>query len=110
MPIYEYQCASCGQQIEVIQSFSDAPLTVCEHCGQPSLHKQISATSFHLKGEGWYVTDYRDKNKAKKTSSVENETNNKAETEVKKTGNEASSSPSTTSTTSSTSDKSSEGK
>lgn len=54
MPIYEYQCANCGQKIEVIQKMSDEPLTHCEACGQDSLKKLISATHFQLKGGGWY--------------------------------------------------------
>lgn len=57
MPIYEYQCAACGQITEKWQKFSEAPLAVCPHCGG-SLTKLISNCSFHLKGSGWYVTDY----------------------------------------------------
>ncbi len=57
MPIYEYECAACGTVTEKWQKFSDAPLTVCPHCGG-SLTKLISNCSFHLKGSGWYVTDY----------------------------------------------------
>jgi putative FmdB family regulatory protein len=57
MPIYEYQCAQCGNVSEAIQSFSDPPLTTCTACSG-KLHKLISHSSFHLKGSGWYVTDY----------------------------------------------------
>ena len=57
MPIYEYQCAACGQITERWQKFSEEPLTVCPHCGG-ELHKLVSCCSFHLKGSGWYVTDY----------------------------------------------------
>ncbi|MDI6853674.1 MAG: zinc ribbon domain-containing protein [Deltaproteobacteria bacterium] len=57
MPIYEYQCAACGRVTEKWQKFSEAPLTICPHCGG-SLNKLISNCSFHLKGSGWYVTDY----------------------------------------------------
>jgi putative FmdB family regulatory protein len=57
MPLYEYQCMKCGTIEEAIQKFSDAPLSTCRHCsGQ--LNKLISQSSFHLKGSGWYVTDY----------------------------------------------------
>lgn len=60
MPIYEYQCSNCGKIEEALQKFSDPPLTRCSHCsGQ--LHKLISQSSFHLKGSGWYVTDYAGK-------------------------------------------------
>lgn len=57
MPIYEYQCAACGQTVEKWQKLSEDPLTVCSACGG-SLHKIISNCAFHLKGSGWYVTDY----------------------------------------------------
>jgi len=60
MPLYEYQCADCGGIEEVIQKFSDAPLTTCRHCSG-KLSKIISQSSFHLKGTGWYVTDYSKK-------------------------------------------------
>lgn len=63
MPIYEYQCAACGQVVERWQKISDAPLTECPACGG-SLHKLISSCAFHLKGSGWYVTDYAGKNAA----------------------------------------------
>jgi putative FmdB family regulatory protein len=57
MPIYEYQCAACGRVVEKFQKVSDPPLTDCPACGG-SLHKIISSCAFHLKGSGWYVTDY----------------------------------------------------
>ena len=57
MPIYEYSCAKCSKTIEVIQKFSDKPLKKHEKCGG-NLTKLISASSFHLKGTGWYKTDY----------------------------------------------------
>ena len=61
MPIYEYECTSCGKKIERIQKLSDALLVECPECGKPSLHRLVSAPSFQLKGTGWYVTDFRDK-------------------------------------------------
>ena len=57
MPIYEYQCESCGDIVEHWQRMSDPPLETCESCGG-KMHKLISQSSFHLKGTGWYVTDY----------------------------------------------------
>jgi len=57
MPIYEYQCQSCGQVTEQWQRMSDQPLTTCSHCGG-ELTKLISQSSFHLKGGGWYVSEY----------------------------------------------------
>ena len=62
MPIYEYKCEKCGIEHEVMQKITEKPLTVCESCGG-RLKKLISNTSFVLKGSGWYVTDYADKNR-----------------------------------------------
>jgi putative FmdB family regulatory protein len=59
MPIYEYQCQSCGEMIEVLQKLSDAPLVVCTACGKPDLRKKVSAAAFRLKGGGWYETDFK---------------------------------------------------
>jgi len=59
MPIYEYQCASCGHSLEKLQKLSDAPLVDCPSCAQPSLKKLISAAGFRLKGGGWYETDFK---------------------------------------------------
>jgi len=60
MPIYEYQCINCSKTIEASQKISDPPLTECEHC-TGKLKKIISQSSFHLKGSGWYTTDYAKK-------------------------------------------------
>lgn len=57
MPIYEYRCLDCGQQFERMQRFSDPPLEACISCAG-SVQKLISRSAFHLKGSGWYVTDY----------------------------------------------------
>lgn len=57
MPVYEYECEKCKQVLEIIQKFSDQPKTVHDNCGG-NLTKLISKTSFQLKGQGWYKTDY----------------------------------------------------
>jgi len=62
MPVYEYECIRCGRVEEAIQRFSDKPLSKCRHCSG-KLHKLISQSAFHLKGSGWYVTDYANKSK-----------------------------------------------
>ena len=64
MPIYEYECESCGRVEEIFQKISDRPLQKCGHCSG-RLHKLISQSSFHLKGTGWYVTDYANKHRKK---------------------------------------------
>ena len=69
MPIYEYECRGCGERHEFIQKFSDSVKRKCPSCGKLRLRKLISAAAFHLKGDGWYVTDFRDKGKSKDKSS-----------------------------------------
>ena len=60
MPLREYLCDACGHRFEVIQKMSDPPLEVCPKCGGV-VHKLQAAPAFHLKGTGWYVTDYAKK-------------------------------------------------
>lgn len=61
MPIYEYDCPHCGR-FEVIQKIDEAPLKDCPTCkdnGKKSkVTKAVSTSAFHLKGSGWYKTDY----------------------------------------------------
>lgn len=59
MPIYAYQCGSCGHAKDVLQKMSDAPLTECPSCGASTFSKRLTAPGFQLKGSGWYVTDFR---------------------------------------------------
>ena len=65
MPIYAYKCAACGFEKDVIQKFSDAPLTHCPACTAEAFSKQLTAPAFQLKGSGWYVTDFRDNGQKK---------------------------------------------
>jgi putative FmdB family regulatory protein len=58
MPIYEYRCDHCGKHFDVLQKFSDEPLTVHPECGGGPIEKLVSPPAFHFKGSGWYVTDY----------------------------------------------------
>ena len=57
MPLYDYACQSCGRTTEILQRFEDPPLAICPHCGG-EMKKLLSAPAFHLKGSGWYKTDY----------------------------------------------------
>jgi putative FmdB family regulatory protein len=84
VPIYEYECEKCGVIEEVFQKISDKPLRKCGHCAG-NVHKLISQSSFHLKGTGWYVTDYAGKKskpsapaKAEKASDTSTDTTPKA--------------------------------
>lgn len=58
MPIYEYRCERCQKIVEVMQKFTDKPLSRCPSCGG-KVSRLISNCSFQLKGSGWYVTDYK---------------------------------------------------
>src|SRR5437763_15800563 len=60
MPTYQYACTECGEQLEVVQKFSDDPLTVCPQC-QGRLRKVFSAVGVVFKGSGFYKTDSRSK-------------------------------------------------
>ncbi len=81
MPIYEYECLKCGKTTEAMQRFSDPPLTKCGCC-KGHLRKLISMSTFHLKGSGWYTTDYAGKNQstAKSGDSKPEKAENKTET------------------------------
>ncbi len=85
MPIYEYRCLDCGHQFELMQKFSDPPAETCTSCSG-TVQKLISRSAFHLKGSGWYVTDYGRNGNA----------NGNAESSDKKSTNESSGSASTT--------------
>ncbi len=61
MPIYEYKCSKCHEISEALQKFSDPPLSKCPHCGGKA-QRIMSLGAFHLKGNGWYTTDYAGKN------------------------------------------------
>ena len=82
MPIYEYQCSKCEAITEVFQHFSDKPKKTCDQCGG-KMNKLISQSTFHLKGSGWYVTDYTNKKPDAKKSENTSEKSSARET-VKK--------------------------
>jgi putative FmdB family regulatory protein len=63
MPLYEYECDTCGHRFEVIQKFSDALVSECPKCQGP-VHKLFSSPAIQFKGSGWYITDYARKNTA----------------------------------------------
>lgn len=73
MPIYEFECTKCGNQTEIWQKFSDKPITKCERCNG-KVKKLISQNTFHLKGSGWYVTDYASKTNKSPDSSEKSTT------------------------------------
>jgi putative FmdB family regulatory protein len=62
MPIYEYRCEECGNEVELLQHLGRGTSPQCDECGG-EMKRLISPTSFILKGEGWYVTDYPSKDR-----------------------------------------------
>ena len=74
MPTYEYRCNSCGEHLDVVQSFSDEPLTECPNCGRKALRKVFSPVGIVFKGSGFYKTDNRRGSGGSKTKEKEKET------------------------------------
>ena len=99
MPIYEYRCQDCSQEFERMQRFSDPPVDTCPQCSGP-VQRLISRSAFHLKGSGWYATDYG-RNGGSKT-----EKSAKSDAEGSSTSSESSTSETTSATTDSTAAKS----
>jgi len=64
VPTYQYTCTECGEPLEAVQKFTDAPLTVCPACGG-RLRKVFSAVGIVFKGSGFYRTDSRNGSGAK---------------------------------------------
>jgi len=68
MPIYDYQCSSCGHKDEVMRKISAASVEACPACGKETFAKQVSAPSFQLTGSGWYATDFKGGSKSESSS------------------------------------------
>ena len=108
MPIYEYQCLKCGS-FELVQRITDSPLTQCPTCRR-KVNKLISKSSFHLKGTGWYVTDYAKKGGERKHDDAQatgSDSAAKSDTSATQASGSASDSTNTSSKTSDSSTKSS---
>ena len=86
MPLYEYQCPKCGR-FELIRKFADPPVTECPTCGSP-VQKLASAPAFHLKGTGWYVTDYAKKGSTASSSDGDSTTKDTPSKDSKETKKE----------------------
>jgi putative FmdB family regulatory protein len=104
MPIYEYRCQDCSQEFERMQRFSDPAVDTCPKCSGP-VQRLISRSAFHLKGGGWYVTDYgrNGSSKAEKSAQGDGEKSSKGSESSSSTS--SSSESSTSESTSSTTDK-----
>lgn len=69
MPVYEYECGSCGGRFDAIQRFNDPVLTECRLCSANGIRKVLAPPAFVLKGSGWYVTDYPSADRKKASES-----------------------------------------
>jgi putative FmdB family regulatory protein len=106
MPLYEYECENCGHRFEVIQKFSDPPLTECPKC-QGAVRKLPSSPAIQFKGSGFYITDYARKSStdasSSKSSSEKSDKTEKSEKSEKSSdtssSSDSSSSPATTTST-----------
>ncbi len=83
MPLYEYKCEDCGESIEIIQKFSDPPLSTCTQCGG-NMKKVIFPSGLIFKGSGWYITDYSSKGKKEEGKKEGKKDKNKEKVEAKK--------------------------
>jgi putative FmdB family regulatory protein len=76
MPLFEYQCQTCGERVEVIQKLSDPPYSHCPKCSG-EMKKLLSAPAIQFKGSGFYKTDY---SSSPKPSESKSESTTKPET------------------------------
>ncbi len=83
MPLYEYQCDTCGHRFETIQKFSDPLVDKCPVCGA-HVHKLPSSPAIQFKGSGFYITDYpkKDQGGTSKTESAESTGESKSESKT----------------------------
>jgi putative FmdB family regulatory protein len=82
MPIYDYQCTSCGHKDEVMRKISAASTEACPKCGAETFSKLLSAPSFQLSGSGWYATDFKNSGNSAPASKSETSTEKKSEAAV----------------------------
>jgi putative FmdB family regulatory protein len=66
MPFYEYECTSCKFYVEALQKISEPPLRKCPSCKKQTMKRLVSAPVFRLKGGGWYETDFKSEQEAKR--------------------------------------------
>lgn len=104
MPIYTYECQSCGSSLERRQSFSDEPLTIHDECGG-GLRRVIHPAGIVFKGSGFYNTDYKNGTSSNKAAS--DSTESKADSATSDASSSASSSSASASSSSSASSDSS---
>jgi putative FmdB family regulatory protein len=80
MPTYQYRCRDCGEDLEVVQSFTDDPLTKCPNCKKKALRKVFAAPGISFKGSGFYKNDSRSGSKSAAGSSTNGSSSEKSDT------------------------------
>jgi putative FmdB family regulatory protein len=90
MPLYEYECQSCGKRFERIQKYSDPLIDACPKCGS-SVQKLLSSPAIQFKGSGFYITDYakKDSGSSEKSKAEKAEKAEKSEKSGESSGSEA---------------------
>ncbi len=81
MPIYEYKCTKCGKEYELFQRITEPAAKSCKFC-KGRVNKLMSQTTFHLKGGGWYVTDYGGKTAPSSEAKKEDTSSTSSSTET----------------------------
>ncbi|WP_219459932.1 FmdB family zinc ribbon protein [Nonomuraea rhizosphaerae] len=102
MPTYQYACNDCGEQLEVVQKFTDDALTVCPNC-QGNLRKVFSAVGIVFKGSGFYRTDNRSSSNGKSSSDIKTSSDSKSSDSKSSDSKPSESKPSSSSSSSSSS-------
>jgi putative FmdB family regulatory protein len=83
VPIYEYACKKCNHTMDALQKITDEPLVKCPECGEPELRRLLSAPRFRLKGDGWYETDFKKKEKQRNVATSDEPPKEKADKPAK---------------------------
>lgn len=83
MPIYGFECESCGHQFDRLQKLSDTDPTICPECGKETLRRQLTAPQFRLAGGGWYETDFKKDGDKKRNLADSGDTKSSSASEAK---------------------------
>jgi putative FmdB family regulatory protein len=93
MPTYEYRCRNCGEPLEVVQSFTEDPLTDCPACGG-QLRKVFQAVGIAFKGSGFYKTDSRTAAKSSSSAGSASESSSSSDSKSKSSSSKVDGAPS----------------